>query len=68
MIKIITTEGLHCEFTDVYSLEITDDYLYIEYQHPNDDAYVYTFELWEVKYMVMIEPVTIKFNVGRSIK
>lgn len=67
MIRVITIDE-HYELNDVYDIEITSDCLHIHYQHPNDDAYIYTFKLCEVLHMFISEPATIKFSVRRSTK
>lgn len=65
MIKIITSDGSKYVYYDVYECTITSDVLQLTYQHPEDsDSYICTFNLREIIYMHITEPLTIKFNVG----
>lgn len=64
MIRIITDDGSKYVYDDVYDVNITSDVLQITYQHPEDDAYICSFNLNNVICMRTTEALTIKFNVG----
>lgn len=66
MIQIITNDGTKYDYTDVYDMFITSDTLYFKYQHPEQDPYICSFNLSEIKHISILDSVPIRISVKRE--
>lgn len=66
MIQIITNNGYRHDFNNPYGMLITNKNVFFSYQEPNQDGKVCRTPISDIKYMLITEPIKIKFKMEKE--